>query len=41
GMPLTRTVRAVSPWLLVMLAFLILVTYVPFISLGLPNWLGM
>ncbi|SFJ31700.1 C4-dicarboxylate transporter, DctM subunit, partial [Pseudomonas argentinensis] len=29
------------PWLLVMLAFLILVTYVPFISLGLPNWLGM
>jgi len=24
-----------------MLAFLILVTYVPFISLGLPNWLGM
>ena len=41
GMPLTRTVRAVSPWLLVMLAFLILVTYVPFISLALPNWLGM
>ena len=41
GMPLTRVVRAVSPWLLVMLAFLILVTYVPFISLGLPNFLGM
>ena len=41
GMPLTRVVRAVSPWLLVMLAFLILVTYVPFVSLALPNWLGM
>jgi C4-dicarboxylate transporter DctM subunit len=41
GMPLTRVVRAVSPWLLVMLAFLILVTYVPFVSLALPTWLGM
>ena len=41
GMPLTRVVRAVSPWLLVMLAFLVLVTYVPFVSLALPNWLGM
>jgi C4-dicarboxylate transporter DctM subunit len=41
GMPLTTTIRAVSPWLLVMLAFLILVTYVPYVSLALPNWLGM
>ena len=41
GMPLTRVIRAVSPWLLMMLAFLILVTYVPFISLALPEWLGM
>ena len=41
GMPLTRVVRAVSPWLLVMLAFLVLVTYVPFVSLALPNLLGM
>ena len=41
GMPLTRVVRAVSPWLLVMLAFLVLVTYVPFVSLALPNFLGM
>lgn len=41
GMPLTTTIRAVSPWLLVMLAFLILVTYVPYLSLALPNWLGM
>ena len=41
GMPLTTTIKAVSPWLLVMLAFLILVTYVPYLSLALPNWLGM
>jgi len=41
GMPLTRTIRAVSPWLLMMLIFLILITYVPFISLALPEWLGM
>ncbi|MEJ6655095.1 MAG: TRAP transporter large permease [Pseudomonas sp.] len=41
GMPLTRVIRAVSPWLLMMLVFLILVTYVPFISLALPEWLGM
>ncbi len=40
-MPLTTTIKAVSPWLLVMLAFLILVTYVPYVSLALPNWLGM
>ncbi|MNW21412.1 DctM-like transporter [compost metagenome] len=41
GMPLTATIRAAMPWLLILLAFLILVTYVPWISLALPNWLGM
>ncbi|WP_110693256.1 TRAP transporter large permease [Salinicola halophyticus] len=41
GMPLTRTIRAATPWLFLLLGFLLLVTYVPFISLGLPNWLGM
>ncbi|OLO08119.1 C4-dicarboxylate ABC transporter permease [Salinicola sp. MH3R3-1] len=41
GMPLTRTIRAATPWLFLLLSFLLLVTYVPFISLGLPNWLGM
>ncbi|WP_087717953.1 TRAP transporter large permease [Salinicola salarius] len=41
GMPLTRTIRAASPWLFLLLGFLLLVTYVPFLSLGLPNWLGM
>jgi C4-dicarboxylate transporter DctM subunit len=32
---------AVWPWLLTMLVFLALVTYVPAISLFLPNLLGM
>ncbi|OLO03853.1 MULTISPECIES: TRAP transporter large permease [Salinicola] len=41
GMPLTRTIRAATPWLFLLLGFLLLVTYVPFLSLGLPNWLGM
>jgi C4-dicarboxylate transporter DctM subunit len=41
GMPLTSTIRAAMPWLMLLLAFLILVTYVPWISLALPNWLGM
>jgi C4-dicarboxylate transporter DctM subunit len=41
GMPLTSTIRAAMPWLMILLAFLILVTYVPWISLALPNWLGM
>ena len=37
GMPLLQVVRAAAPWLLVLLAFLILVTYVPQISLVLPD----
>ncbi|MNN76547.1 DctM-like transporter [compost metagenome] len=41
GMPLTSTIRAAMPWLMILLAFLVLVTYVPWISLVLPNWLGM
>ena len=41
GMPLTATIRAAMPWLMILLAFLMLVTYVPFISLALPNWIGM
>ncbi|MDG1579789.1 C4-dicarboxylate TRAP transporter large permease protein DctM [Pseudomonas sp. GOM6] len=41
GMPLTATIRAALPWLMILLAFLMLVTYVPFISLALPNWIGM
>ncbi|WP_110947663.1 C4-dicarboxylate TRAP transporter large permease protein DctM [Pseudomonas bohemica] len=41
GLTLGQTIRAALPWLSILLLFLILVTYVPFISLALPNWLGM
>ena len=41
GLPVTRVVHAALPWLFVLLAMLVLVTYVPWISLVLPRWLGM
>jgi C4-dicarboxylate transporter DctM subunit len=34
-------IRAVLPWLALMLSFLIVITYVPSISLALPELLGM
>lgn len=37
-MPLLAVVRSALPWLMVMVVFLILVTYVPFISTFLPNY---
>jgi C4-dicarboxylate transporter, DctM subunit len=40
-LPVTRVVRAAAPWLLVLLAMLALVTYVPWVSLALPGWLGL
>ncbi|GGX85937.1 TRAP transporter large permease [Vogesella alkaliphila] len=40
-MGITELTVAVWPWLLTMLAFLVLVTYVPLISLWLPRTLGM
>ena len=39
GMGLTETTKACAPWILVMIAFLLLITYVPIISLWLPNLL--
>ena len=39
-LPVTAVVRAATPWLFVLLAMLVLVTYVPWISLVLPRWLG-
>jgi len=39
GMPLTDVVRAALPWLGLLLVFLIIITYVPFISTFLPNML--
>ncbi len=40
-MGITELTMAVWPWLLVMLGFLVLVTYVPAISLALPRALGL
>ncbi|MEW6164458.1 MAG: TRAP transporter large permease subunit [Pseudomonadota bacterium] len=40
-MGLTDTTKAVWPWLLSMLVFLVLITYVPQISIWLPRTLGM
>ncbi len=37
GMPMMRVVKAAAPFLAVLFVFLILVTYVPFISTALPN----
>jgi len=39
GMSITEVVRAAIPWTLVLLVFLIIITYVPQISLWLPNLL--
>jgi C4-dicarboxylate transporter DctM subunit len=41
GMPLTAVVRAAWPWLMLLLGFLMVITYIPAVSLALPNWLGM
>lgn len=41
GMSLPATIRSSMPWLMILLLFLILITYVPWISLALPSWLGM
>jgi C4-dicarboxylate transporter DctM subunit len=39
GLPLVSVVRAALPWLMVLLGFLVVVTYIPAISLWLPNLL--
>lgn len=41
GMSLTEVIRAAMPWLMLLLGFLVIITYVPAITLALPNWLGM
>jgi C4-dicarboxylate transporter DctM subunit len=40
-LPVTRVVHAAAPWLLVLLAMLVVVTYVPWVSLAVPSWLGL
>jgi len=39
GKPLTWVLRAALPWLCVLLVFLVLITYIPEISLALPEYL--
>ncbi|KFX71256.1 C4-dicarboxylate ABC transporter permease [Pseudomonas taeanensis MS-3] len=41
GMPLTSVIRAAWPWLMLLLGFLMVITYIPAVSMALPNWLGM
>lgn len=37
GMPLTSVIRAALPWLMILLGFLAIITYIPVISTFLPN----
>jgi C4-dicarboxylate transporter DctM subunit len=37
GLPVTSVIRASVPWLVLLLGFLLLVTYIPWISLVLPG----
>jgi C4-dicarboxylate transporter, DctM subunit len=39
-LPMTTVIRAAAPWLLVLVSVLITITYVPAVSLALPEWLG-
>jgi C4-dicarboxylate transporter DctM subunit len=39
-MSVAAVIRAALPWLAMLLAFLMLITYVPAISLALPEWIG-
>ncbi|MGK4363198.1 C4-dicarboxylate TRAP transporter large permease protein DctM [Ectopseudomonas chengduensis] len=41
GMPLTAVIRAALPWLMLLISFLMVITYIPAVSLALPNLLGM
>ena len=39
NMALEHVIRAALPWLMILLSFLLIVTYIPAISLALPDWL--
>jgi C4-dicarboxylate transporter DctM subunit len=39
GMPLTEVIKAAAPWLMLLLGFLVLITYVPAVSTFLPTLL--
>ena len=40
NMSLENVIRAAAPWLLLLLGFLVVITYVPAVSLALPRWMG-
>lgn len=40
NLSLPQVIRAATPWLLLMLTFLVAITYIPAISLALPNWIN-
>jgi len=40
GMSIGRVVRAALPWTMILLLFLVIITYVPIISTFLPRWMG-
>ncbi|MGF0338304.1 C4-dicarboxylate TRAP transporter large permease protein DctM, partial [Ectopseudomonas toyotomiensis] len=37
GMPLTAVIRAALPWLMLLISFLMVITYIPAVSMALPN----
>ena len=39
GMSLVQVVRAAAPWVMILLLFLVIVTYVPVLSTAVPYWL--
>jgi C4-dicarboxylate transporter DctM subunit len=41
GMDVGRVVVAALPWLVVLIGVLVLITFVPAVSLSLPTWLGL
>ena len=41
GMSLTQVIRAAMPWLMLLLSFLMIITYIPAVSMALPNMLGL
>lgn len=41
GMSVPQVIRAAFPWLMMLIGFLMIITYIPAVSLALPNLLGM
>jgi C4-dicarboxylate transporter DctM subunit len=39
-MSIGQVIRAALPWLMILLAYLVFITYVPIVSLWLPQLLG-